>query len=101
MPENVRVWVEVVFNVSYLVVIWALVLRMTQRRGEVVEQVIRPTGLLDPVIEIVPASQQVPHLSAEIEKTVATGQRVLVTTLTKKMAKLYMMKLLKKIEKFY
>lgn len=37
MPENVRVWVEVVFNVSYLVVIWALVLRMTQRRGEVAE----------------------------------------------------------------
>ena len=54
--------------------------------GEVVEQVIRPTGLLDPVIEIVPASQQVPHLSGEIEKTVATGQRVLVTTLTKKLA---------------
>ncbi|GAP18840.1 hypothetical protein [Levilinea saccharolytica] len=37
MPENVRVWVEVVFNVSYLVVIWGLVLRMTQRRGEVAE----------------------------------------------------------------
>jgi excinuclease ABC subunit B len=54
--------------------------------GEVVEQVIRPTGLLDPVIEIVPASQQVPHLSGEIDKTVATGQRVLVTTLTKKLA---------------
>ena len=41
--------------------------------GEVVEQVIRPTGLLDPVIEIVPAKQQVPHLSGEIEKTVAAG----------------------------
>ncbi|NBT14354.1 MAG: excinuclease ABC subunit UvrB, partial [Planctomycetia bacterium] len=54
--------------------------------GEVVEQVIRPTGLLDPVIEIAPAAQQVPHLSAEIEKTVAAGQRVLVTTLTKKLA---------------
>jgi excinuclease ABC subunit B len=54
--------------------------------GEVVEQVIRPTGLLDPVIEIVPAKQQVVHLSAEIEKTVAAGQRVLVTTLTKKLA---------------
>jgi excinuclease ABC subunit B len=54
--------------------------------GEVVEQVIRPTGLLDPVIEIVPAKDQVPHLSGEIEKTVATGQRVLVTTLTKKLA---------------
>ncbi len=54
--------------------------------GEVVEQVIRPTGLLDPVIEIVPAKQQVVHLSEEIAKTVAAGQRVLVTTLTKKLA---------------
>jgi excinuclease ABC subunit B len=54
--------------------------------GEVVEQVIRPTGLLDPVIEIVPAKQQVVHLSGEIEKVVAAGQRVLVTALTKKLA---------------
>jgi excinuclease ABC subunit B len=54
--------------------------------GEVVEQVIRPTGLLDPVIEIVPAKQQVVHLSGEIDKVVASGQRVLVTTLTKKHA---------------
>jgi excinuclease ABC subunit B len=54
--------------------------------GEVVEQVIRPTGLLDPVIEIVPAKQQVLHLSGEIDKVVAVGQRVLVTTLTKKLA---------------
>ncbi|NBW95680.1 MAG: excinuclease ABC subunit UvrB [Planctomycetia bacterium] len=54
--------------------------------GEVVEQVIRPTGLLDPLIDIVPASQQVPHLSGEIERTVAAGQRVLVTTLTKRLA---------------
>jgi excinuclease ABC subunit B len=54
--------------------------------GEVVEQVIRPTGLLDPVIEIVPAKQQVVHLSGEIDKVVAAGQRVLVTTLTKKLA---------------
>ena len=54
--------------------------------GEVVEQVIRPTGLLDPVIEIVPAKHQVVHLSGEIEKVVAAGQRVLVTALTKKLA---------------
>jgi excinuclease ABC subunit B len=54
--------------------------------GEVVEQVIRPTGLLDPVIEIVPAKHQVVHLSGEIAKVVAAGQRVLVTTLTKKLA---------------
>jgi excinuclease ABC subunit B len=54
--------------------------------GEVVEQVIRPTGLLDPVIDIVPAKNQVPHLLGEIERTVAAGHRVLVTTLTKKLA---------------
>ena len=54
--------------------------------GEVVEQVIRPTGLLDPVIEIVPAKHQVVHLSGEIDRVVAAGQRVLVTTLTKKLA---------------
>ena len=54
--------------------------------GEVVEQVIRPTGLLDPVIEVVPAKQQVLHLTGEIAKTVAAGHRVLVTTLTKKLA---------------
>ena len=62
--------------------IWEL----DRTRGEVVEQVIRPTGLLDPVIEIVPARNQVVHLSGEIDKTVAAGQRVLVTTLTKKLA---------------
>ena len=54
--------------------------------GEVVEQVIRPTGLLDPVIEIVPAKQQVVHLAGQIDRVVAAGQRVLVTTLTKKLA---------------
>jgi excinuclease ABC subunit B len=59
---------------------------LTRTGGEVVEQVIRPTGLLDPVIEIVPAKQQVVHLAGEIDKVVAAGQRVLVTTLTKKLA---------------
>jgi excinuclease ABC subunit B len=59
---------------------------LTRTGGEVVEQVIRPTGLLDPVIEIVPAKQQVTHLLGEIEKTVAAGHRVLVTALTKKLA---------------
>ena len=54
--------------------------------GEVVEQVIRPTGLLDPVIDVVPARNQVPHLSGEIATAVAAGGRVLVTTLTKKLA---------------
>jgi excinuclease ABC subunit B len=54
--------------------------------GEVVEQVIRPTGLVDPVIEVRPAQGQVPHLLAEIKKRTAVGERVLVTTLTKRLA---------------
>ncbi len=54
--------------------------------GHVVEQVIRPTGLTDPTIEIRPASDQVDDLLYEIRKRVEKNQRVLVTTLTKKMA---------------
>ena len=54
--------------------------------GEVIEQVIRPTGLLDPVIEVIPARGQVPHLLEEIKKRSAVSERVLVTTLTKRMA---------------
>jgi excinuclease ABC subunit B len=58
-----------------------------QRAGGVVaEQVIRPTGLLDPVIEIRPARGQVDDLVGEIRKVVAAKERVLVTTLTKRMA---------------
>ena len=53
---------------------------------QVVEQIIRPTGLLDPEIEVRPATGQVDDLYAEIQKTVEQGFRVLVTTLTKKMA---------------
>lgn len=54
--------------------------------GVVVEQVIRPTGLLDPSIEVRPASGQVDDLLHEIRETTAKGERVLVTTLTKRMA---------------
>ena len=54
--------------------------------GEIVEQVIRPTGLLDPVIEVVPARGQVPHILTQINKRAAAGERVLVTTLTKRLA---------------
>ena len=50
------------------------------------EQIIRPTGLLDPPIEIVPTEVQIDHLIGEIHKVVERGERVLVTTLTKKMA---------------
>jgi len=54
--------------------------------GEVAEQVIRPTGLLDPAIRIEPASGQVPHLIEEIKKVVERRERALVTTLTKRLA---------------
>lgn len=56
------------------------------RSGEPVEQVIRPTGLLDPPIEVRPTKHQVDDLVEQIRQTVALHQRVLVTTLTKRMA---------------
>jgi excinuclease ABC subunit B len=54
--------------------------------GVVVEQLIRPTGLLDPVIEVRPSQNQIDDLLDEIDKTIKAGSRVLVTTLTKRMA---------------
>ena len=54
--------------------------------GQVVEQVVRPTGLVDPHVIVRPASTQVDDLLAEIRKRVEVGERVLVTTLTKRMA---------------
>ncbi len=59
---------------------------LKQTGGEVVEQVIRPTGLLDPEIEVVPARGQVPHLLEQIKQRAAVGERTLVTTLTKRLA---------------
>ena len=57
-----------------------------QHSTQTVEQIIRPTGLLDPVIEVRPTENQIDDLMEEIRLTTAKGQRVLVTTLTKKMA---------------
>ena len=57
-----------------------------EKAGQVVEQVIRPTGLLDPKIELRPIENQIEVLMEECRKTIARGARVLVTTLTKKMA---------------
>jgi len=54
--------------------------------GEVVEQVIRPTGLIDPLIHVVPARGQVPHLLEQIRLRAERNERVLVTTLTKRLA---------------
>jgi len=59
---------------------------LNKAQGVVVEQIIRPTGLVDPPIEVRPASSQVDDLIHEIRETVAQAQRVLVTTLTKRMA---------------
>src|SRR6266568_3057110 len=59
---------------------------LRQVQGVVVEQVIRPTGLIDPQIEVRPATGQVDDLLHEIRETTARGERVLVTTLTKRMA---------------
>ncbi len=56
------------------------------KAGQIVEQVIRPTGLLDPKIEVKPIKNQVESLMQECRKTIDAGARVLVTTLTKKMA---------------
>lgn len=57
-----------------------------QHSENVAEQIIRPTGLLDPVIEVVPVEGQIDHLYSEIIKTTNKGFRTLITTLTKKMA---------------
>jgi len=54
--------------------------------NEVVEQIIRPTGLIDPEIFVHPAGNQIPHLLGEIEKRVKVRERMLVTTLTKRLA---------------
>ena len=54
--------------------------------GEVVEQIIRPTGLVDPVVEVRPAENQVADLLEEVRKRIAAKQRTLITTLTKRLA---------------
>ena len=59
---------------------------LTKAAGVVVEQIIRPTGLIDPEVEIRPVKGQVDDLLGEIRKRVAANQRILVTTLTKRMA---------------
>lgn len=59
---------------------------LRQTEGVVVEQIVRPTGLLDPPIEVRPSKNQVDDLLDQIDKTVKKGDRVLVTTLTKRMA---------------
>ena len=59
---------------------------LEQTKGKFIDQVIRPTGLIDPPVEIKPAKNQVDDLMHECRKTIENNHRVLVTTLTKKMA---------------
>lgn len=59
---------------------------MEKTKGKLVEQIIRPTGLLDPLVEVRPTENQIDDLIEEVHKTISKGERVLVTTLTKKMA---------------
>ncbi len=59
---------------------------LKRTEGEFVEQVIRPTGLIDPAVEVRPVTNQVDDLLSEIRERTSLGERVLVTTLTKKMA---------------
>ena len=59
---------------------------LKKTEGDVVEQVVRPTGLLDPIIEVRPVATQVDDVLSEIHKRVALDERVLITTLTKRMA---------------
>ena len=61
-------------------------LELEKTSGVVVEQIIRPTGLLDPVVEVRPAEQQVDDLFAELRTVTEGGQRALVTVMTKRMA---------------
>ncbi len=57
-----------------------------QSRGRVIEQIIRPTGIVDPKISVLPTENQIPNLLKKIKERTSRGERVLVTTLTKKMA---------------
>jgi excinuclease ABC subunit B len=59
---------------------------LEKTKGDIVEQLVRPTGLIDPEIEIRPVATQVDDVMSEISKRVAVGERVLITTLTKRMS---------------
>ncbi|VEI45631.1 excinuclease ABC subunit B [Actinobacillus equuli] len=61
---------------------------LEKSNGDVVDQVVRPTGLLDPIIEVRPVATQVDDVLSEIHKRVAVDERVLITTLTKKWQKI-------------
>jgi excinuclease ABC subunit B len=84
-PLNFAEWEERIGQVVYVSATPGPY-ELKQSAGVIVEQIIRPTGLVDPVIEIRPVKGQVDDLLEEIRQVVARGERVLVTTLTKRMA---------------
>ena len=57
-----------------------------EQSDQIVEQVIRPTGLLDPVVSVIPTKNQIDHLRARLDAVIERGERALITTLTKRMA---------------
>jgi len=77
---------EVMVNQAIFVSATPADYELQKSQGVIVEQVIRPTGLLDPVVEIRPSLNQIDDLLDEIDKRVVVNERVLVTTLTKRMA---------------
>src|SRR5258706_15255424 len=84
-PLNFPEWEERVGQVVYVSATPGPY-ELAKSQGVVVEQIIRPTGLIDPPIEVRPVKGQVDNLLAEIRDRVARKERVLVTTLTKRMA---------------
>jgi excinuclease ABC subunit B len=84
-PLRFEEWESLVKNVIFVSATPAPY-ELEKSGGEVVEQIIRPTGLIDPEIRVEAARGQVPHLLDEIGKRVAVKERVLVTTLTKRLA---------------
>ncbi|MBA4394474.1 MAG: excinuclease ABC subunit UvrB, partial [Desulfobacca sp.] len=84
-PLNFKEFENLVHQLIYVSATPA-VYELQRAGGVVVEQIIRPTGLMDPKIRVFPANNQVEHLKKEIEKRVSRQERVLVTTLTKRLA---------------
>ncbi|MDR1268157.1 MAG: excinuclease ABC subunit UvrB [Planctomycetaceae bacterium] len=84
-PLKFDEWVERI-NQSVFVSATPGPYELEQCKNHFVDQVIRPTGLLDPVVEVAPAAKQIPHLMEQIRERAAAGERVLVTALTKRLA---------------
>ncbi len=84
-PLKFEEWQEIVKQIVY-VSATPSEFELEETGGEVVEQIIRPTGLLDPVVEVQPARTQVAHLLGQINERAEAKERVLVTALTKRLA---------------